>query len=139
MVELFDSMNNALRCLWRYEPLRFLFLGSVNSLTTLFLMQALLFIVPFRPAYILAYITGVIFVTVIYPRYVFRQDTTVMNGFIALSVYLSTMVITLMLTSSILSLGISAHCLAIVVCAFSVCLNYFFMKLALRFVRKLSI
>lgn len=101
-------------------------------------MQALLLVAPFRAAYVLAYAAGIMFVMVIYPRYVFRQRTTIKNGSIAFAVYASTMIVTLLITPSVLSLGISLRLAAILICAFSVVLNYVSMKVALELANKRS-
>ena len=107
-------------------------------MTTLLIMQALLLVAPFQAAYVLAYAAGVMFVMVIYPRYVFRLKTTIKNGSVAFAVYGSTMIVTLLFTPSVLSLGISHRWAGVLVCAFSVLLNYVSMKLALELANKRS-
>lgn len=137
-MKLADPAKRILFRFWSHEPFRFLVYGGANSLTTLLLMQALLLVAPFRAAYILAYAAGVMFVMFIYPHFVFRQQTMIKNASIAFAVYASTMIFTLLLTPTVLSLGISYRWAAILVCAFSVCLNYVSMKFALKIANKRS-
>ena len=64
---------------------RFVGVGLVNTLGTLTLYQLLLFLMPYTPAYALAWFTGLVFVNVAYPRFVYgkRQVTgreTVLNS-----------------------------------------------------------
>ena len=59
------------------QGLRFLVTGAVNTLGTLLLYQLLLFVLPYTPAYALAWLAGLVFVNFAYPYFVYgRQAVT---------------------------------------------------------------
>jgi putative flippase GtrA len=56
--------------------LRFLLAGAANTLGTLAVYFLLLYVLPPFPAWALAFATGIAFVSVVYPRFVFRTRGT---------------------------------------------------------------
>ena len=55
------------------QGLRFLTVGLVNTLGTLALYQLLLFVMPYSPAYAIAWIVGLVFVNLAYPYFVYGK------------------------------------------------------------------
>ena len=55
------------------QGLRFVAVGAANTLGTLLLYQLLLFVLPYGYAYALAWLTGLVFVNVAYPRFVYGK------------------------------------------------------------------
>lgn len=55
------------------QGLRFLVTGAVNTLGTLLLYQLLLFVMPYTPAYVLAWCAGLVFVNFAYPYFVYGR------------------------------------------------------------------
>ena len=58
--------------LWA-QGLRFLTVGAVNTLGTLLLYQLLLFVMPYTPAYVIAWVAGLVFVNLAYPLFVYGK------------------------------------------------------------------
>ncbi|HEY1991790.1 MAG TPA: GtrA family protein [Gammaproteobacteria bacterium] len=58
--------------LWA-QGLRFLSVGAVNTLGTLALYQLLLFVMPYNPAYAIAWMVGLVFVNIAYPYFVYGK------------------------------------------------------------------
>ena len=58
------------------QGLRFVAVGAANTLGTLLLYQLLLFVLPYTPAYAIAWIAGLLFVNVAYPRFVYGKPRT---------------------------------------------------------------
>lgn len=62
---------------WAGDGARFILAGALNTLLTLAVYQALLFVLPSWTAYTLSWVTGLLFVIVFYPSRVFgdaRRD-----------------------------------------------------------------
>lgn len=55
------------------QGLRFVAVGAANTLGTLLLYQLLLFVLPYTPAYVLAWLAGLVFVNFAYPRLVYGK------------------------------------------------------------------
>jgi len=55
------------------EGLRFLLLGGLNTVLTLALYELLLFWLEYRLAYSIAWACGVVFISIAYPKLVYRQ------------------------------------------------------------------
>lgn len=55
------------------QGLRFLSVGALNTLGTLLLYQLLLFVMPYTPAYVVAWGAGLVFVNLAYPLYVYGK------------------------------------------------------------------
>lgn len=73
------------------QGLRFLLTGTVNTLGTLLLYQLLLFVLPYTPAYVLAWCVGLVFVNFAYPYFVYgrpvvtRREALLNSGYYLLS------------------------------------------------------
>lgn len=76
---------------WVWQGLRFIAAGAMNTLGTILLYQLLLFLLPYGAAYTLAWLAGLVFVNVAYPRFVYRKpavtrrDTLLNSAFYLLS------------------------------------------------------
>lgn len=55
------------------QGLRFVTVGTVNTLGTLLLYQLLLFVLPYDPAYVIAWAAGLVFVNLAYPLFVYGK------------------------------------------------------------------
>jgi putative flippase GtrA len=61
------------------QGLRFLVTGAVNTLGTLLLYQLLLFVLPYTPAYVLAWCAGLVFVNFAYPYFVYGRPAVTLH------------------------------------------------------------
>lgn len=55
------------------DGMRFLVAGGLNTLLTLVVYQALLLVMPYPAAYAVAWVTGLLFVMIVYPSRVFPE------------------------------------------------------------------
>jgi len=66
---------------------RFVVVGALNTLGTLALYQLLLFVLPYMLAYAVAWLAGLLFVNVAYPRFVYGKGGVTHRDTILNSVY----------------------------------------------------
>jgi putative flippase GtrA len=69
------------------QGIRFLITGGFNTLITIAVYELMLFVVPAAAAYIIAWITGLIVTSIVYPLFVFCNRTITVNKSAVYSVY----------------------------------------------------
>jgi len=116
------------------QGLRFITVGALNTLGTLALYQLLLFVVPYMAAYALAWLAGLFFVNVAYPRFVYgkpavtRRDTALNSGYYLLSFIASWALLHLFTSTA----GIQARLSVFLVLAVVVPINFMVTRLIYR-------
>lgn len=107
------------------QGLRFLGVGAVNTLGTLALYQLLLFVLPYTPAYAIAWLVGLVFVNIAYPLFVYgkalaSRDSLWNTGYYLLSFAVSWLLLRLFTVE----LGIAPRLSVFVVLAITVPVNF---------------
>jgi RimJ/RimL family protein N-acetyltransferase/putative flippase GtrA len=123
------DLNPASRLLG--QGLRFVTVGAINTLGTLALYQLLLFVLPYMAAYALAWLAGLAFVNLAYPRFVYRKpavtrrDTALNSAYYLLSFVASWGLLHLFTATA----GIQARLSVFLVLALIVPLNFLVTRL----------
>lgn len=117
--------------LLRNAFVRFLLAGTVNTLGTLAIYFLLLEALPPWAAWALAFATGIVFLNIVYPKFVFRVRGTAIAVAGNTSYYLiSFLASEALLSAATLLLGIGVHVAGVLVATVMVPVNY----LAARFI-----
>lgn len=113
--------------------IRFLVAGALNAGLTLLMYEALLFITPHQIAYSASWLTGVLFVMILYPDHVFRDsrkgliDRTLLG-----TSYVVVFVFGLIILNLLAKSGISPRCAIFIVMAATTAVNFVSGRLLLR-------
>ncbi len=113
--------------------LRFVLAGAVNSGLSVLVYQAALFVMPHAPAYVLAYLAGIVMAYVLYSRQVFDAPLGTAR-FAAFAVFylLSLAVGTLLNAMLIEMLGVAARLAVFITIALMLPVNYLGSRFCLR-------
>lgn len=127
------SGRDAVRALFG-QGLRFVTVGAVNTVGTLLLYQLLLFAMPYMAAYALAWLAGLFFVNVAYPRFVYgkttvpRRETLLNSAYYVLSFAVSWALLRLFTAAMDINPRLSVFCVLVIV----VPLNFWVTRLIYR-------
>ncbi|WP_185985340.1 GtrA family protein [Aureimonas mangrovi] len=122
-----------LRTSFGADAARFLVAGGLNTLLTLVVYQALLFVVPHQAAYALAWASGIAFVMIVYPSRVFPRGRTGMSDRIALGAsYAGMFLFGLALLEALTYAGVAPRLGILVVMVATTAANFIVGRLLLR-------
>ncbi len=113
--------------------MRFLVAGAVNTGLSVLVYQAALFVMPHTPAYVLAYIAGIIAAYVLYSRHVFDAPLNAAR-FAAFAVFYITSLVAGALLNAVLidTLGVMARLAVFITIAVMLPVNYLGSRWCLR-------
>lgn len=111
----------------KIELSRFILLGAINTVLTLCLYNALIFIMSAKVAYTITYILGLFFVFVFYPSKIFKVDG-VWAKLISVFVYISSLMLGVYIVSMIDNERVAVIFAVVVTTLY----NYFIMRFFFR-------
>lgn len=112
--------------------IRFISLGSLNTLATIGIYQIFLFFFTPSMSYLLSWSFGFVVLTIFYPTYVFGVDLTIESVIKIIIIYLSSLFIGTQVTSYLSALEFNSRLAIFLVIVITTIFNFTLMKVALN-------